>query len=404
MDNVKTSNKDSAKIKIVGIGGAGNNAIRNIIKKGINVLPSSSELPMFFTKARYEVDVEYIAINTDAQQLYMLKEECDEILKDQGKELKIITIGKDNKDTGFRKGQGAGGDPERGRKAAEDSLDEIKEALKDADMVFLTAGLGGGTGTGATPVIAKALKEMGILTVAVLITPFLFEGERILKAREALADIQGYVDSFMVISNEKLKNIARKDLTFLDVMKMADNVLYRAIKGIVEVISYPGYINLDFADVESVLRDGGYALIGLGASTGENRIKDALEKAVQNKLLTLNNIKGAERILVNICGGPDIRMEEVTYVGEHIKSLTNRDDAVVYLGVTVDPKATGKVEVTIIATNFSQTFTIEDIMDIPKNQDLTAVKSPFFGFSSSSSSEELLPGDEGLFGLLLEEE
>ena len=193
MSDIKNSNVDSAKIKIVGIGGAGNNAIRNIVKKGINVIPKTSDLPSFFTKARYNVDLEYIAINTDAQHLLMLKEECDKILSEQGKELKIITIGEDRKEDGFKRGQGAGGDPERGRKAAEDSLDEIKEALKDANMVFLTAGLGGGTGTGATPVIARALKEMDVLTVAVLITPFAFEGERILKAKEALLDIQGYV-------------------------------------------------------------------------------------------------------------------------------------------------------------------------------------------------------------------
>ena len=400
MSDTKNSNVDSAKIKIVGIGGAGNNAIRNIVKKGINVIPQSSDLPSFFTKARYNVDLEYIAINTDAQHLLMLKEECDKILSEQGKELKIITIGKDNKENGFKRGQGAGGDPEKGRKAAEDSLEEIKEALKDANMVFLTAGLGGGTGTGATPVIAKALKEMDILTVAVLITPFAFEGERILKAKEALLDIQGYVDSYMVVSNEKLKNIARKDLTFTDVMKMADNVLYRAIKGIVEVISYPGYINLDFADVESVLRDGGYALIGLGSATGENRIKDALEKSVQNKLLTLNNIKGAERILVNVYGGPDIRMEEVTYVGEHIKNLTGRTDAVVYFGVIVDPKSTGKVEVTLIATGFSNNYSAEEIMDIPKDFDIS--KGPLAAFASRHS--EPMVGDESIFELLLEDE
>jgi len=400
MSDTKNSNVDSAKIKIVGIGGAGNNAIRNIVKKGINVIPQSSDLPSFFTKARYNVDLEYIAINTDAQHLLMLKEECDKILSEQGKELKIITIGKDSKENGFKRGQGAGGDPEKGRKAAEDSLDEIKEALKDANMVFLTAGLGGGTGTGATPVIAKALKEMDILTVAVLITPFAFEGERILKAKEALLDIQGYVDSYMVVSNEKLKNIARKDLTFTDVMKMADNVLYRAIKGIVEVISYPGYINLDFADVESVLRDGGYALIGLGSATGENRIKDALEKSVQNKLLTLNNIKGAERILVNVYGGPDIRMEEVTYVGEHIKNLTGRTDAVVYFGVIVDPKSTGKVEVTLIATGFSNNYSAEEIMDIPKDFDIS--KGPLAAFASRHS--EPMVGDESIFELLLEDE
>ena len=400
MSDTKNSNVDSAKIKIVGIGGAGNNAIRNIVKKGINVIPQSSDLPSFFTKARYNVDLEYIAINTDAQHLLMLKEECDKILSEQGKELKIITIGKDSKENGFKRGQGAGGDPEKGRKAAEDSLDEIKEALKDANMVFLTAGLGGGTGTGATPVIAKALKEMDILTVAVLITPFAFEGERILKAKEALLDIQGYVDSYMVVSNEKLKNIARKDLTFTDVMKMADNVLYRAIKGIVEVISYPGYINLDFADVESVLRDGGYALIGLGSATGENRIKDALEKSVQNKLLTLNNIKGAERILVNVYGGPDIRMEEVTYVGEHIKNLTGRTDAIVYFGVIVDPKSTGKVEVTLIATGFSNSYSAEEIMDIPKDFDIS--KGPLAAFTTRSS--ETMAGDESILELLLEEE
>jgi len=400
MSDIKNSNVDSAKIKIVGIGGAGNNAIRNIVKKGINVIPQSSDLPSFFTKARYNVDLEYIAINTDAQHLLMLKEECDKILSEQGKELKIITIGKDNKENGFKRGQGAGGDPEKGRKAAEDSLEEIKEALKDANMVFLTAGLGGGTGTGATPVIAKALKEMDILTVAVLITPFAFEGERILKAKEALLDIQGYVDSYMVVSNEKLKNIARKDLTFTDVMKMADNVLYRAIKGIVEVISYPGYINLDFADVESVLRDGGYALIGLGSATGENRIKDALEKSVQNKLLTLNNIKGAERILVNVYGGPDIRMEEVTYVGEHIKNLTGRTDAIVYFGVIVDPKSTGKVEVTLIATGFSNSYSAEEIMDIPKDFDIS--KGPLAAFTTRSS--ETMAGDESILELLLEEE
>jgi len=400
MSDIKNSNADSAKIKIVGIGGAGNNAIRNIVKKGINVIPQSSDLPSFFTKARYNVDLEYIAINTDAQHLLMLKEECDKILSEQGKELKIITIGKDSKENGFKRGQGAGGDPEKGRKAAEDSLEEIKEALKDANMVFLTAGLGGGTGTGATPVIARALKEMDILTVAVLITPFAFEGERILKAKEALLDIQGYVDSYMVVSNEKLKNIARKDLTFTDVMKMADNVLYRAIKGIVEVISYPGYINLDFADVESVLRDGGYALIGLGSATGENRIKDALEKSVQNKLLTLNNIKGAERILVNVYGGPDIRMEEVTYVGEHIKNLTGRTDAVVYFGVIVDPKSTGKVEVTLIATGFSNSYSAEEIMDIPKDFDIS--KGPLAAFTTRSS--ETMAGDESILELLLEEE
>jgi cell division protein FtsZ len=305
-----------AVIKVVGVGGGGGNAVARMYEKGIE-------------------GVEFIAINTDAQVLSRLQVPVK------------VQIGEK-----LTRGLGAGGKPEIGEQAALEDEPKIREVLEGADMVFVTAGMGGGTGTGAAPIVAKIAKDMGILTVGVVTRPFDFEGRKRHEYAEAgIKRLKEFVDTLMVVPNQKLLTIAPDDMSIVNAFKLADNVLYQAVKGIAEVITRPGLINLDFADVKTVMHSGGYALIGVGEGTGEDRALTAARKAIDNPLLENVQIEGASRILVNITGGKDITLEEAHTAASLIKERAKRNDNF-YFGVTIDENLEGSIEVTVIATGF----------------------------------------------------
>ena len=306
-------------IKVIGVGGGGGNAVARMCEKGIS-------------------GVEFIAVNTDAQVLSRLPVPVK------------VQIGEK-----LTKGLGAGGKPEIGEQAALEDEPKIREVLEGSDMVFITAGMGGGTGTGAAPIVAKVAKDMGILTIGVVTRPFDFEGRRRQEFAEAgIRRLKEFVDTLMVIPNQKLLTIAPKDMNILNAFKLADNVLYQAVKGITEVITKPGLINLDFADVKTVMHSGGYALIGIGEASGEDRALTAARKAIDNPLLENVQVEGASRILVNITGGSDLTLDEAYAAASLIKERAKRDDTNFFFGVTLDNNLEGSIEVTVIATGFDE--------------------------------------------------
>jgi len=308
-----------ARIKVFGIGGAGNNAINNMINSGLD-------------------GVEFIAANTD----YQILQRCHAPVK--------IQLG-----TTLTRGLGAGGNPELGAKATEEEVEKIKQVLDGSDMVFITAGLGGGTGTGGAPVVARVCKELGILTVAVVTKPFSFEGRaRMKNAMEGLSRLEEVVDTIITIPNDRLTTLADKRATFLEMFKKADDVLYYAVKGISDLIVNPGYINLDFADVRSVMSEGGMALMGTGIGRGENRASDAANQAISSPLLEDISIHGAKSILVNITAGPDLTMHEFEEVSSIINSEVD-EDAEIFLGTAIDPSFGEELRVTVIATGMGST-------------------------------------------------
>ncbi|TCK06368.1 cell division protein FtsZ [Phorcysia thermohydrogeniphila] len=306
-------------IKVIGVGGGGGNAVSRMFEQGIE-------------------GVEFIAINTDAQVLSKLPVPVK------------VQIGEK-----LTKGLGAGGKPEIGEQAALEDEPKIREILENSDMVFITAGMGGGTGTGAAPIVAKIAKDMGILTVGVVTRPFDFEGRKRHEFAEAgIKRLKEFVDTLMVIPNQKLITVAPKGLSIIDAFKLADNVLYQAVKGITEVITKPGLINLDFADVKTVMQSGGYALMGTGEAEGEDRALTAARKAIDNPLLENVQVEGASRILVNITGGPDLTLDEAYAAAGLIKERAKRDDTNFFFGVTVDEDLEGVLQVTVIATGFDE--------------------------------------------------
>jgi len=306
-------------IKVIGVGGGGGNAVSRMYEMGIE-------------------GVEFVAINTDAQVLMKLPVPIK------------VQIGEK-----LTKGLGAGGKPEIGEQAALEDEPKIREVLEGSDMVFITAGMGGGTGTGAAPIVAKIAKDMGILTIGVVTRPFDFEGRRRQEfAESGIRRLKEFVDTLMVIPNQKLLTIAPKDMNILNAFKLADNVLYQAVKGITEVITKPGLINLDFADVKTVMHSGGYALIGIGEASGEDRALTAARKAVDNPLLENVQVEGASRILVNIAGGKDLTLDEAYAAASLIKERAKRDDTNFFFGVTVDDELEGSIRVTVIATGFDE--------------------------------------------------
>jgi cell division protein FtsZ len=306
-------------IKIIGVGGGGGNAVSRMMEKGIE-------------------GVEFVVVNTDVQVLMKSKVPIK------------VQIGEK-----LTKGLGAGGRPEIGEQAALEDEPKIREVLEGSDMVFITAGMGGGTGTGAAPIVAKIAKDMGILTVGVVTKPFDFEGKKRLNyAEEGIKRLSEFVDTLMVIPNQKLITVAPKKIGIVDAFKMADNVLYQAVKGITEVITKPGLINLDFADVKSVMQSGGYALMGTGEADGEDRALTAARKAIDNPLLENVQVEGASRILVNISGGSDLTLDEAHAAAGLIKERTKRDDTNFFFGVTLDENLEGTIRVTVIATGFDE--------------------------------------------------
>jgi len=307
-----------AVIKVVGVGGGGTNAVNRMVDAGLK-------------------GVEFIACNTDAQSLQM----CDADVK--------LHIGQE-----LTKGLGAGANPEVGHGAANESRDEIKEALKGADMVFVTAGEGGGTGTGAAPVIAEIAKaEIGALTVGVITRPFGFEGsQRSRQAEEGIAKLRDQVDTLIVIPNEKLLQIVERRTSMLDAFREADNVLRQGVQGITDLITIPGLINLDFADVRTIMHEAGSALMGIGTASGEERANEAAQAAISSPLLE-KEVDGATGILLNITGGEDLGLFEVNEAAEIVKGAAASDANIIF-GSVIDESMRDEVRVTVMATGFDR--------------------------------------------------
>ncbi|MEN8263013.1 MAG: cell division protein FtsZ [Nitrospirota bacterium] len=315
MEEIQNS---AAKIKIVGVGGGGSNAVNSMIASSLD-------------------KVEFIAINTDAQALETsLAHQC-------------LQIG-----TSLTKGLGAGANPEIGRQAAIDDRDLIEEAVKGADMVFITAGMGGGTGTGASAIVAEAAKEQGILTAAIVTKPFLFEGNRRSRnAEQGIKELKKHVDAVIVIHNNRLLDITEKQTSWLQALNLANDVLRQAVKGISDLILVPGLINQDFADIRTILLDSGRALMGIGHADGENRAVCAAKMAIKSPLLEETSIDGAKGVLINITGGSSLSFHEVHEAASLIKDAAHEDAEIIF-GSVIDPDLDDKITVTVIATGFEE--------------------------------------------------
>ncbi len=310
IDNIASN----AVIKVIGVGGGGGNAVKHMIENDVE-------------------GVDFICANTDAQALSDISSKT------------VLQLGGD-----ITKGLGAGANPEIGRAAAMEDRDRIAEALHGADMVFITAGMGGGTGTGGAPVVAEVARELGILTVAVVTRPFLFEGKKRLSiAHEGVAELQQHVDSLITIPNEKLLEVLGKNTSLLEAFKEANDVLLGAVQGIADLIIRPGMINVDFADVRTVMSEMGMAMMGTGHAKGENRAREAAEKAINSPLLDDINLAGARGILVNITAGFDLSLGEFSEVGDTIEEFAS-EEATVVVGTVIDPDMHEELKVTVVAT------------------------------------------------------
>ena len=308
----------SAVIKVIGVGGGGGNAVNHMINNEV-------------------AGVDFICANTDAQALNNLKVKT------------VLQMG-----CNITKGLGAGANPNIGREAALEDRDEIAEILTGADMVFITAGMGGGTGTGAAPIVAEVAKELGILTVAVVTRPFPFEGKKRAEvASKGIIQLQQHVDSLITIPNEKLLEVLGKQASLLDAFRAANDVLLGAVKGIADLIMNPGMINVDFADVKTVMSEMGMAMMGTGCARGEERARDATEAAIRSPLLEDVNLQGARGILVNITAGENLSLGEFSEVGDTIEEFAS-DDATVVIGTVIDPELTEDMHVTVVATGLGQ--------------------------------------------------
>lgn len=306
-----------AQIKVIGVGGGGNNAVNRMIESGLK-------------------GVEFVVINTDAQALHLSKAE------------NRIQIG-----AKLTRGLGAGANPEIGLKAAEESRNDIVAAIKGADMVFVTAGMGGGTGTGAAPIVAEVAKEMGALTVGVVTRPFIFEGrKRQNQAESGIAEIKSKVDTLIVIPNEKLLQVVDKNTSINDAFRIADDVLRQGVQGISDLIAVPGLINLDFADVKTIMQETGTALMGIGMSSGENRSSVAARTAISSPLLE-TSIEGAKGVLLNITGGSGLGLFEVNEAAEIISQAADPEANIIF-GAVIDENMGDEVRVTVIATGFDK--------------------------------------------------
>ncbi|MEJ6652543.1 MAG: cell division protein FtsZ [OM182 bacterium] len=304
----------TAQIKVIGVGGGGGNAVHHMISNQVE-------------------GVEFICANTDSQALSNIDAKT------------ILQMG-----SGVTKGLGAGANPEIGRQAALEDRDEIAAILAGADMVFITAGMGGGTGTGAAPIVAEVARELGILTVAVVTKPFPFEGrKRALVAQQGIEALSEHVDSLITIPNEKLLDVLGKDASLLDAFKAANDVLLGAVKGIADLIMNPGMINVDFADVKTVMSEMGMAMMGTGHASGPDRAREAAEAAIRSPLLEDVNLEGARGILVNITAGENLSLGEFSEVGDTIEEFAS-DDATVVIGTVIDPSLKDEIRVTVVAT------------------------------------------------------
>ena len=305
----------AATIKVIGVGGAGNNAVNRMIEAGIK-------------------GVEFIAVNTDRQQLQ------------QSKAATKIQIGEK-----ITRGLGAGANPDIGAQAAEESRSDIGEALRGADMVFVTAGLGGGTGTGAASIVAGTAKEMGILTIAVVTKPFTFEGKkRLAQAERGVDSLKGKVDSLVVIPNDKLLQIIDRKTSIVEAFKMADDVLRQGVQGISDLIAIEGLVNLDFADVKTIMLNRGMAHMGIGRASGENRAEDAAKQAIQSPLLE-TSIEGARGVIINITGGSDLGLQEINTAAELVQRSVDPEANIIW-GSVIDESLGDEIVITVIATGF----------------------------------------------------
>jgi cell division protein FtsZ len=310
--------EEYAKIRVVGIGGGGSNAVDRMIESGL-------------------MGVEYFALNTDLQVLDLSAAD------------KKLQIGEN-----LTRGLGTGGNPELGRQAAEESRQDIMMALDGADMVFITAGMGGGTGTGASPVVAEISRELGALTVGVVTKPFLVEGKkRAALAEEGIKRLKANVDTLIVIPNDRLLSLSQRDLTLQEAFAVADTILQQGVKGISEVIVVPGLINLDFADVRAVMANAGSAMMGIGESSGDKRATDAAQAAISSPLLE-TSIEGARNVLINVTGGPDLTLQEVHEASKIVQEAANVGgvETDLTLGAVIDDKMQGEVRITVVATGF----------------------------------------------------
>ena len=324
MEDELKNKKNQADIRIVGVGGGGNNAVETMIKQGIQ-------------------GVKFIAVNTDHQAL------------DSSSAQMKVQIG-----SKLTKGLGAGANPEVGRRAAVESYEEIVKVLKGADMVFITAGMGGGTGTGGAPFVAQAANELGLLTVGIVTTPFLFEGrKRSKQADQGIQELRNYVDTLIVIPNEKLLTISEKDTPLLETFKMTDEVLLQAVKGIAELVSVPGLINLDFADIKTVMKDKGMALMGRGIAEGEGRAEKAIRSAISSPLLEGVSIKGATGMIVNITADSKLSLSEIQSASSALTQLAD-PSADIIVGTVIDENMASRLSVTVIATGFVNQSELKD--------------------------------------------
>lgn len=338
INEIKPSNQ--AKIKVIGVGGGGGNAVNRMVAQGI-------------------CGVEFWAMNTDAQVLATSQAS------------KTVQLGER-----LTNGLGAGGNPQVGEKAADESRDAIMAAIDGADMVFVTAGMGGGTGTGAAPIIAQVAKEVGALTIGVVTKPFAFEGKRKMKlAMEGLEKLQEHVDSLIAVPNNKLISIVEKKASFKDAFYVVDEVLARGVQGISEIITVPGLINIDFADVKSIMSSSGSAIMGMGEGTGEGRALDAAKAAVNSPILE-TSINGASGVIINVTGGPNMTLFEVQEAANMIEDAV-KDDANVIFGAVIDDKIQDGLQITVIATGFElDDKEKEKSVGIPDLFNTTIVKKP----------------------------
>jgi cell division protein FtsZ len=318
MFDLADSSPHNAIIKVIGVGGGGGNAVEHMMQENIE-------------------GVEFVCANTDAQALRKSNASV------------LLQLGED-----LTKGLGAGADPEIGRKAAEENRDRIREVLAGSDMIFITAGMGGGTGTGAAPVFAQIAKELGILTVAVVTKPFIFEGKKRLQiAEHGTRELAKNVDSLITIPNNKLLSVLGKNITLLNAFRAANNVLLGAVQGIAELITRPGLINVDFADVRTVMSEMGMAMMGTGVGIGDNRATEAAQAAISSPLLEDIDLSGARGVLVNITAGMDMSIGEFESVGEVVKSFTS-ENATVVVGTVIDPEMKDELRVTVVATGLGR--------------------------------------------------
>ncbi len=318
MFELMDAHSSSAVIKVIGVGGGGGNAVGHMVDAGIE-------------------GVDFICANTDSQALKSARSKTS------------LQIG-----CNITKGLGAGADPDIGRQAAMEDRDRILEVIEGADMLFITAGMGGGTGTGAAPIVAQVARELGILTVAVVTKPFLMEGgKRMQIAEHGIGELAKYVDSLITIPNEKLLTVLGGDTTLLDAFRSANQVLQGAVQGIAELITRPGLINVDFADVRTVMAEMGMAMMGTGVSSGEDRAREAAEAAVSSPLLEDINLAGANGILINVTAGMDLAIGEFQEVGKKVKEFAS-ENATVVVGTVIDPDMTDRIRVTVVATGLGQ--------------------------------------------------